>query len=108
MSPTNKPLADHTTGPEDNCIVQGEGHYVDIGDTRLFVEERGRGYPLLVLHGAPGAVDHRFFGHYLDPLCDRYRLILVDARGQGQSAATAESTWRFEQFKRLRAICELS
>jgi proline iminopeptidase len=98
MSPTNKPLADHTTGPEDNCIVQGEGHYVDIGDTRLFVEERGGGYPLLVLHGAPGAIDHRFFGNYLDPLCDRYRLILVDGRSQGRSELGAESTWSFEQF----------
>jgi len=78
--------------------VQGNGHYIDIGDTRLFVEERGRGYPLLLLHGAPGAIDHRFFGNYLDPLCDQYRLILVDARNHGRSEPAPQRTWNFEQF----------
>jgi hypothetical protein len=39
----------------NNGAVQGDSHYVDIGDTRLFVEERGRGYSVLLLHGAPGA-----------------------------------------------------
>ena len=95
MTSTPKSGASQT---DDGDTVRGEGHYIEIVDTRLFVEERGRGYPLVVLHGAPGVIDHRFFGNYLDPLCDRYRLILVDARGQGQSAAAAESTWRFEQF----------
>jgi proline iminopeptidase len=95
MAPTPKSGASQT---DDGDTVRGEGRSIDIADTRLFVEERGRGYPLVVLHGAPGVIDHRFFGHYLDPLCDRYRLILVDARGQGRSAAAAESTWRFEQF----------
>ena len=98
MAPTRESGASQTDDTHNDRTVRDEGHYIEIADTRLFVEERGRGYPLLVLHGAPGVVDHRFFGHYLDPLCDRYRLILVDARGQGQSAAAAESTWRFEQF----------
>ena len=98
MAPTRESGASQTDDTHDDRTVRDKGHYIEIADTRLFVEERGRGYPLLVLHGAPGVVDHRFFGHYLDPLCDRYRLILVDARGQGQSAAAAESTWRFEQF----------
>lgn len=53
---------------ENNSAVQERRHYVDIGDSRLFVEERGSGYPVLILHGGPGAVDHRFFGNYLDAL----------------------------------------
>jgi proline-specific peptidase len=81
-----------------NGAVQGNSHYVDIGDTRLFVEERGRGYPVLLLHGAPGAIDHRFFGDYLDPLCDQYRLIMVDARNHGLSEPAPEDTWNFKQF----------
>jgi proline iminopeptidase len=95
MTQTSKSGASKT---DDGDTFRGEGRYIEIADTRLFVEERGLGYPLLVLHGAPGAIDHRFFGNYLDPLCDRYRLIFVDARGQGRSAAAAESTWRFDQF----------
>jgi proline-specific peptidase len=82
----------------NNGAVQGDSHYVDIGDTRLFVEERGRGYPVLLLHGAPGAIDHRFFGNYLDPLCSQYRLILVDARNHGLSDPAPPRTWNFEQF----------
>jgi proline iminopeptidase len=65
---------------------------VSIGDTRLSVEERGDGYPLLVLHGGPG-LDHHMFGDYLDPLGDDYRLILVDQRSQGGSDPAPESTW---------------
>jgi hypothetical protein len=96
MTPTDK-------AQPDQPIVrggkfQGKGEYVDIGDTRLFVEERGSGYPILVLHGGPGAIDHRFFGRYLDPLCDRYRLILIDARSHGLSEPAPESTWSFQQL----------
>jgi proline iminopeptidase len=98
MAPTRELGANQTNDTHDDRTARDDGHYIEIADTRLFVKERGRGYPLVVLHGAPGAIDHRFFGNYLDPLCDRYRVILVDARGQGQSAAAAESTWRFEQF----------
>ena len=61
-------------------------HLVSIGDTRLFVSERGslNNYPLIVLHGGPG-LDHHMFGDYLDALADHYRLTLVDQRAQGQS-----------------------
>jgi proline iminopeptidase len=68
------------------------GQHVSIGDTRLYVVERGQGYPILVLHGGPG-LDHHMFGDYLDPLADRYRLILVDQRSQGRSDRAPESTW---------------
>src|SRR6516225_8376655 len=83
---------------DKNTAVQEEGYYVDIGDTRLFVEERGSGYPVLILHGGPGVVDHRFFGNYLDALCDQYRLILIDARSQGRSEPAPQATWSFQQF----------
>jgi proline iminopeptidase len=74
-------------------------HLVSIGDTRLFVTERGNGYPLIVLHGGPG-LDHHMFGDYLDPLTDSYRLILVDERAQGRSEPASESTWTLPQMAR--------
>lgn len=73
-----------------------EGRLVDIGDTSLYVVERGRGYPLIVLHGGPG-LDHHSFGDYLDALTDDYRLILVDQRSHGRSERTSEETWTLEQ-----------
>lgn len=72
-------------------------HHVSIGDTRLFVAERGTGYPILVLHGGPG-LDHHEFGDYLDPLTDQYRLILVDQRSQGRSDKAPIETWTLRQM----------
>src|SRR5215813_14495587 len=73
------------------------GKYVQIEDTRLFVVERGNGYPIIILHGGPG-LDHREFGDYLDPLTDHYRLILVDQRAQGRSDNCPEATWSLGQM----------
>src|SRR6476660_5617441 len=64
----------------------------DSGDTELFVEERGTGFPLLVLHGGPG-LDHTMFGDRLDPLGDACRLLFVDQRGQGRSGPSDPGTW---------------
>jgi len=73
------------------------GDLVLIGDTRLYVEARGDGYPVLVLHGGPG-LDHRMFGDYLDPLAADFRLLFVDQRSQGRSDRTPVSTWSLQQM----------
>jgi proline-specific peptidase len=71
------------------------GGLVDIGRTALHVVERGSGPSVIALHGGPG-LDHQVFADYLDPLTDRYRLLLVDQRGHGRSATSDESTWTLE------------
>lgn len=73
------------------------GRHVSVGDTRLFVVERGKGFPILVLHGGPG-LDHHMFGDYLDPLASKFRLILVDQRSQGFSDKASASTWSLRQM----------
>jgi proline iminopeptidase len=73
------------------------GRLVEVDDTALYVVERGEGPAILALHGGPG-LDHREFGDYLDPLCDAYRLVLVDQRGQGRSQRSDPSTWTLERF----------
>ena len=66
---------------------------IDVGDTRLYVTERGGGeLALFILHGGPG-LDHTMFGSYLDALGDRCRLLLVDERGTGRSEPSAPETW---------------
>ena len=77
--------------------IESRSQYISISDTRLFVVERGQGTPLIVLHGGPG-LDHHEFADYLDPLCDEFRLILVDMRAQGQSDMCPEETWTLEQM----------
>ncbi|MDQ3874916.1 MAG: alpha/beta fold hydrolase [Actinomycetota bacterium] len=67
---------------------------------RLFVEEVGDGFPLVVLHGGPG-MDHTMFRPYLDGLGDEFRLLYVDERGQGRSERlTDPSTLSLEVFAR--------
>jgi proline-specific peptidase len=73
------------------------GALVAIDDTRLFVVERGSGYPVIVLHGGPG-MDHHEFGDYLDPLADAYRLLFVDQRDQGRSDRAPAHTWTLERM----------
>ena len=74
-----------------------EGALVEVGDTSLFVVQRGAaaGLPVIVLHGGPG-LDHHEFADYLDPLTagGSYRLVLVDQRAQGRSARDSDpATW---------------
>lgn len=73
------------------------GRHVEIDDTRLWIVERGEGFPLFVLHGGPG-LDHHEFADHLDPLGERYRLILVDQRAQGRSDGAPEHTWTLERM----------
>jgi len=75
----------------------GFGRHVRIGDTRLFVDERGSGFPILVLHGGPG-LDHHEFADYLDPLGDHFRLVFMDMRSQGRSDPTPSQTWTIQRF----------
>jgi pimeloyl-ACP methyl ester carboxylesterase len=83
--------------PIDDAPAEPGGRYVSIDDTRLWVVERGDGPQVFVLHGGPG-LDHHEFADYLDPLTNRYRLILVDQRAQGQSDPAPESTWTIERM----------
>jgi Predicted hydrolases or acyltransferases (alpha/beta hydrolase superfamily) len=72
------------------------GRLVPIDDTSLWVDERGAGYPVLVLHGGPG-LDHHEFADYLDPLGNDFRLLLVDLRACGRSERAPEHTWTLER-----------
>ncbi len=73
------------------------GRHVAIDDTRLWIVERGEGFPVFVLHGGPG-LDHHEFADHLDPFGERYRLILVDQRAQGRSDPAPEHTWTLERM----------
>jgi proline-specific peptidase len=73
------------------------GRHVAVRGTRLYFEERGAGYPVILLHGGPGW-DHREFGDYLDPLSDAFRLILLDMRAQGRSDPAPQETWTVSEM----------
>src|ERR1700734_1522336 len=60
----------------------GEG-FVDGSGVRIYYKTLGRGVPLLLLHGGPGA-DHSDFLPALRPLARHCQLVLIDERGSGR------------------------
>ena len=58
--------------------------FVEGAGARIYFKTMGRGVPLLLLHGGPGA-DHSDFLPALEPLARRHQLVLIDERGSGRS-----------------------
>jgi proline iminopeptidase len=58
--------------------------YIEGAGARIYFKTLGRGVPLLVLHGGPGA-DHSDFLPALQPLARGCQLVFIDERGSGRS-----------------------
>jgi proline iminopeptidase len=58
--------------------------FVDAHGVMIYYMTVGRGAPLLIVHGGPGA-SHDYFLPYLLPLARTSRLIFIDERGSGRS-----------------------
>ena len=52
-------------------------------DIKLYYEEKGKGIPLVLLHG--NGDDGSYFKHQVDYFSSKYRVITVDTRGHGKS-----------------------
>lgn len=64
-------------------------------DIRLYYQEKGRGRPLVLLHG--NGEDGSYFRHQVEYFSPQYRVLAVDTRGHGKSPrGTAPFT--MEQF----------
>ena len=66
-----------------NIYRQEEG-FVDANGVMIYYMTIGRGKPLVILHGGPGA-SHDYFLPYLLPLARHNRLVMIDERGSGRS-----------------------
>ena len=62
---------------------QSEG-YVDAHGVLIYWKSVGRGAPLFIVHGGPGA-SHDYFLPHLLPLARTNRLVFIDERGSGRS-----------------------
>jgi proline iminopeptidase len=66
-----------------NVFAQEEG-FVDANGVMIYYKVLGRGEPLMIVHGGPGA-SHDYFLPYLLPLARHHKLIFIDERGSGRS-----------------------
>src|SRR5690348_10492942 len=72
------------TGSTVNAVYPQQEGFVDANGVMLYYLTFGRGEPLLILHGGPGA-SHDYFLPYLLPLARHHRLVFIDERGSGRS-----------------------
>jgi proline iminopeptidase len=72
-----------SSGPSSVFPIQ-EG-FVDSHGALIYYVSMGRGAPLVIAHGGPGA-SHDYFLPYLLPLMRTSRLIFIDERGSGKSS----------------------
>src|ERR1700693_1176055 len=74
VPPRRVPVADYP-------IQEG---YIDSGGVLIYYATIGRGAPIVIVHGGPGA-SHDYFLPFLLPLARQNRLIFIDERGSGRS-----------------------
>ena len=70
-------------GPSAAVYPQSEG-FVDAHGVLVYWKSVGRGTPLFVVHGGPGA-SHDYLLPHLLPLARTHRLVFIDERGSGRS-----------------------
>jgi proline iminopeptidase len=81
LPPAQAPSA---AGGRSASVYDMQEGFVDAHGVLIYYKAIGRGTPILILHGGPGA-SHDYFLPYLLPLARRNRLIFVDERGSGRS-----------------------
>lgn len=62
--------------------------YAEVNDIRMYYEKKGQGEPLLLMHGALGAVDPAVSSSWcalLPDLAGRYRTFALEHRGHGRT-----------------------
>ena len=72
------------TTQQSGSVYQLQDGFVDANGVMIYYVTLGRGEPLLIVHGGPGA-SHDYFLPYLVPLARHHRLIFIDERGSGRS-----------------------
>jgi proline iminopeptidase len=66
-------------------VYQVQQGFVESHGALIYYETMGRGAPLVIVHGGPGA-SHDYFLPHLLPLMRTNRLIFIDERGSGKSS----------------------
>lgn len=72
-----------TAAAQQNTVTHPTGAYVQVNGAKLWYESEGRGEPLVLVAGGPGAA--HYFHPFFSVLADTYRVICFDSFGRGKS-----------------------
>jgi 3-oxoadipate enol-lactonase len=78
--------------------------YFDSGDIKIFYEDKGKGNPIIFLHGF--TLNHRMWQNQIDYFSNRYRVIAIDARGHGKSDAPESGYAREDRIRDILGLAE--
>jgi proline iminopeptidase len=76
--------APHAASAAASVNYPAQEGFIDAHGVLIYYWIVGRGAPLMIVHGGPGAT-HDYFLPYLLPLARHNRLIFIDERGSGKS-----------------------
>jgi proline iminopeptidase len=71
--------------PTSTNLYKMEEGFVDASGVMIYYKTLGKGAPLMIVHGGPGA-SHDYLLPYLLPLARTNKLIFIDERGSGRSS----------------------
>jgi pimeloyl-ACP methyl ester carboxylesterase len=69
------------------------GAFLDIEDVRVHYVERGKGPPLVLLHGNGSMIEDFVISGILDRLAERFRVIAIDRPGFGHTNRPSSRIW---------------
>ncbi len=88
---TSKPKTSAAHRVQSQAVFPIEEGLVDAHGVLIYYTTVGRGAPLMIVHGGPGA-SHDYFLPYLLPLARTNKLIFIDERGSGRSEKLEDTT----------------
>jgi pimeloyl-ACP methyl ester carboxylesterase len=77
------PISEPVVSPEVETAEDPSGHTVELNGAALYYEDRGRGAPLVLVHG--GLASSAEWAPVARELADGFRVITPDSRGHGRS-----------------------
>ena len=77
------PISESVVSPEVETTEDPSGHTVELNGAALYYEDRGRGAPLVLVHG--GLASSAEWAPVARELADGFRVITPDSRGHGRS-----------------------
>ena len=78
------------------AITTPQSGYAPVNGLRMYYEIHGTGEPLLLLHGAFGAID--LWGPILTTLAEHHQVIAVELQGHGHTADIIDRPLSYEQM----------